>query len=249
MSIDHDLHQMLFQKRETQTQHLEYNQEFQYYNAIASGDLDGVSRYFMKEDDQAYASNEYGRLSADRLRNARYHFVVAVALITRICVEHGMERETAYTLSDIFIQKMDHAQTVSQVAALHNTMVVDFTRRMQKQQKKHAYSIYVIRAIEYISAHLHDKLRTAEIAEAVSINRGYLSTLFYQETGVQLHAYILSRKIQAAAQLITTSEMPYSEIASYYGFSSQSHFIQCFRNETGYTPRQYRTLFYHSSEV
>ena len=36
MSIDHDLHQMLFQQREAQTQHLEYNQEFQYYNAIAS---------------------------------------------------------------------------------------------------------------------------------------------------------------------------------------------------------------------
>ena len=46
MSIDHDLHQMLFQQREAQTQHLEYNQEFQYYNAIASGDIENVSRYF-----------------------------------------------------------------------------------------------------------------------------------------------------------------------------------------------------------
>lgn len=159
MSIDHDLHQMLFQQREAQTQHLEYNQEFQYYNAIASGDIENVSRYFMKEDDQAYSGDEYGKLSGDSLRNARYHFVVAVALITRICVEHGMERETAYTLSDIFIQKMDHLQTVSQVAALHNTMVVDFTKRMQKQKKENAYSIYVMRAIEYISAHLHDKLQ------------------------------------------------------------------------------------------
>ena len=163
MSIDHDLHQMLFQQREAQTQHLEYNQEFQYYNAIASGDIENVSRYFMKEDDQAYSGDEYGKLSGDSLRNARYHFVVAVALITRICVEHGMERETAYTLSDIFIQKMDHLQTVSQVAALHNTMVVDFTKRMQKQKKENAYSIYVMRAIEYISAHLHDKLQIAAI--------------------------------------------------------------------------------------
>ena len=56
MSIDHDLHQMLFQQREAQTQHLEYNQEFQYYNAIASGDIENVSRYFMKEDDQHTAA-------------------------------------------------------------------------------------------------------------------------------------------------------------------------------------------------
>ena len=134
MSIDHDLHQMLFQQREAQTQHLEYNQEFQYYNAIASGDIENVSRYFMKEDDQAYSGDEYGKLSGDSLRNARYHFVVAVALITRICVEHGMERETAYTLSDIFIQKMDHLQTVSQVA-LHNTMVGRFYQANAETEK------------------------------------------------------------------------------------------------------------------
>ena len=73
--------------------------------------------------------------------------------------------------------------------------------------------------------------------------------LFRQETGKSLHDYILAEKIHAAAQMITTSEMSFSEISQYYSFSSQSHFIQCFRKELGMTPLEYRKRYYRSSEV
>ena len=33
MNIEQELHKHLFQQREEQTQHLEYNLEFQFYNA------------------------------------------------------------------------------------------------------------------------------------------------------------------------------------------------------------------------
>ena len=99
----------------------------------------------MPENDDAYSGSEYGKLSQNSLWNARYHFVVAVALIARICVEHHMEREIAYTLSDVFVQKIDDCKTVAEIAALHNIMVRDFTKRMQLLQKA-AYSMHVARA-------------------------------------------------------------------------------------------------------
>ena len=107
MNINQDLQEQLFRQREEQICHLDYNQEFRYYNAVASGDMESVKEYLMPENDDAYSGSEYGKLSQNSLWNARYHFVVAVALITRICVEHHMEREIAYTLSDVFIQKID----------------------------------------------------------------------------------------------------------------------------------------------
>ena len=80
MNIEQELHKHLFQQREEQTQHLEYNLEFQFYNAVASGDMETVSRYCTAEQDETvYDGTEYGRLSENRLQNARYHFVVAVA--------------------------------------------------------------------------------------------------------------------------------------------------------------------------
>ena len=206
MNIEQELHKHLFQQREEQTQHLEYNLEFQFYNAVASGDMETVSRYCTAEQDETvYDGTEYGRLSENRLQNARYHFVVAVALITRVCVEQGMERETAYTLSDVLIQRMDRLTTVSEISALHNAMIRDFTRRMQEVRRAHAYSIHVSKAISYISAHLHEKLTTQDIADAISLNRSYLSTLFRREIGKTLHQYLLSAKLQSAAQLLTLS--------------------------------------------
>lgn len=76
-----------------------------------------------------------------------------------------MEREIAYTLSDVFVQKIDDCKTVAEIAALHNIMVRDFTKRMQLLQKA-AYSMHVARAIDYITIHLHEKLQTGNIADA-----------------------------------------------------------------------------------
>lgn len=250
MHMDRDLFQRMFQQREEQTQHLEYNLEFQFYNAVASGDMANVSRYLIDErNEEIYNGREYGHLSDDMVQNVRYHFVVAVALITRICVEHGLEREIAYTLSDLFIHRMDKQKSISEIITLQNEMVIDFTKRMRQLQKAHVYSIHVIKVMDYVSAHLHEKITTEQIADCLSLSRSYLSSLFHRETGKTLHHFILTEKIKAAAQLLTTSDMSYAEISEYYCFSSQSHFIQLFQKETGYTPSAYRKKFYQRSEV
>ncbi len=250
MSINDELHKKIFQCREEKLCHLEYNLEYQFYNSVALGDIKTASLYLMDtEKTDVYDGKEYGRLSDNALQNARYHFVVAVAMITRVCVEHGLNREKAYTLSDLFIQKMDRTETVSGILALHNEMVIDFTERMRKIRKENIYSIHVIKAMDYIYIHLHEKIKISQIAEELSLDRSYLSSLFSAETGMSIHQYIISEKIRSASHLLTSSEMKYSEIAEYYGFSSQSHFASCFRKETGYTPMNYRKMFYQKSEV
>lgn len=251
VSVNSDLSRRLFQQREEQIRHLEYNLEFQFYNSVASGDIANVSKYLIdtNENSDIYSSKEYGKLSENALQNARYHFVVAVALITRICVEHGLERETAYTLSDLFIQKMDHLTTITDVSELHNEMVIEFTKRMREVQKENVYSIHVAKAMDYISQHLHEKIKTEQIADVLSLNRSYISSLFHQETGKTLHQYIISEKIKSAAQMLITSDVSYLDAAEYYCFSSQSHFIQCFQKETGFTPMEYRKRFYQKSGV
>ena len=39
-----------------------------------------------------------GVLSKNALTNLKYHFVITVALVTRYCIEGGMETEQAYRL-------------------------------------------------------------------------------------------------------------------------------------------------------
>ena len=73
-----------------------------------------------------------------------YHLVVSVALTSRICVEGGMSHDAAYTLSDIYIQRMDKLNSEEEIAKLHEALVFDFTKRMKKLSKEHIFSKQIL---------------------------------------------------------------------------------------------------------
>lgn len=55
-------------------------------------------------------------------------------MITRLCVEHGLEQELAYTMSDLYINKMDELQQAEAIISLQNDMLLDFTQKMATSQ-------------------------------------------------------------------------------------------------------------------
>lgn len=73
-----------------------------------------------------------GKLSEDKKRNVQYHYIICISMITRLCIEKGMPSETAYTLSDLYIQKVDVMDDPEEINKLHRKMVYDYTDRMKK---------------------------------------------------------------------------------------------------------------------
>ena len=72
------------------------------------------------------------------------------------------------------------------------------------------------------------------------MSASYLSRLFKKETGLSVSSYIRQQKIEMAKNLLRFSDSSMIEIANQLAFSSQSHFIQQFREVTGITPKKYR---------
>lgn len=250
MSMNKELNEKLFQRREEQLNHVEYDHEYKYYDNITTGNIEEVQKILANPKDiNRYESPEYGKLSKDFLRNIRYHFVVSTALITRLCAEKGLERELAYTLSDLYIGKMDAAKTAEQIIMIHNEMLMDFTQKMANLPKQQVYSIQIVKAIDCILKHRNDKLTVQDIADRLGINRSYLSSLFKKETGKNISAFIREEKIKAAANMLKFSEYSYGDIAEYFGFASQSHFIKCFREQTGLSPKEYRKKYSKNQEL
>ena len=250
MSMNKELNAKLWERREEQIHHVEYDHEYKYYDNIAEGRIEEVQKVLADpKDTTRYEEPEYGKLSKDFLRNMRYHFVVSTALITRLCVEKGLERELAYTLSDLYIGKMDIAKTAEQIIVLHNEMLMDFTRKMADLPKQKVYSIQIVKAIEYIQKNRNSKLTVQDIAGKLNINRSYLSSLFKKETGKSISDFIREEKIRAAANMLKFSEYSYSDIAEYFSFASQSHFIECFRKQTGLSPKEYRKKYSRNQEL
>ena len=233
------------QKNEESLSHRPLEVEYSFYQAVCSGDMDFVEKNCREN---AFINLEgMGILSTNPLTNIKYHFVVTVAMITRRCVEAGMELEQAFRLSDFYILKMDSCTSIEAITKLHTQMAIDYTRKMILVKKNMILSKPVVLCMDYIYSHINQRISVDELAEQVNLSPSYLSRLFKKELSISLSDYICERKIEKAQNLLRYSDYSLIEIANYLAFSSQSYFIQTFRKIVGVTPKKYRDHYYRTS--
>ena len=93
-------------------------------------------------------------------------------------------------------------------------------------------------------AHIRERITIEDLADVFGVSASYLSRLFKKETGISVSEYIREQKIHVAKNLLRFSDYPMIDIANRLSFSSQSHFIQQFREAVGVTPKKYRDEHY-----
>jgi YesN/AraC family two-component response regulator len=228
-----------FIMRENETFHAPYSPEFSFYIAVKSGETDKVSQLCKSEFSE---KNGFGKLSENPLQNIKYHFVVTAALISRYCIEGGMEHETAYSLSDLYIQKADVCTSASQISQLHAEMSADYAQRMKKLRKNKIFSKQITRCVDYIYNNLHKRIFISDLAKYTGLNPSYLSRLFKKETGITVTEYIQNRKIETAKNMLKYSSYLPSQIASILAFPNQSYFVEVFKKKVGMTPKKYQDI-------
>jgi AraC-like DNA-binding protein/ligand-binding sensor protein len=84
------------------------------------------------------------------------------------------------------------------------------------------------------------KLSLEEIAGVSGLSAPYFSTIFREEMGENLSAYLNRLRVEKAAGLLTESKAALNEIAEACGFEDQSWFSKIFKNYMGISPGRYR---------
>jgi AraC family transcriptional regulator, transcriptional activator of pobA len=79
-------------------------------------------------------------------------------------------------------------------------------------------------------------------AENIHLSSNYLGDLIKKETGKSPQEHIQLKLMDIAKQRIFDTSKSVSEIAYELGFKHSQHFSRMFKNETGYTPNEYRSL-------
>lgn len=241
MNTERDLNYRLYIQREENFSRTSYSQEFERYNDVSSGDINKVKQNFTAVKKNFYEGK--GTLSDDPVTNVRYHVIIATALVSRACINGGMNHDVAYTLSDIYIRRADKCNNADELIDILGEMQIDFAERMRKLKKQNIISIHIRKCIDYIYDHLHEKLTVKSVAEYLNINESYLSKLFVKETGRGFREFIIDAKISASKNMLIYSEFSQLDISLSLGFSSQSAFINVFRKATGQTPAKFREMY------
>ena len=100
----------------------------------------------------------------------------------------------------------------------------------------------VIRALEYIDAHLSDpRLTVARVASALDISPAYLSEIFVEQAGQRMSRHIAVLRVNLAKKLLETTEWQVKRVALETGHANPNWFCHIFSVHTGMTPGQYRS--------
>lgn len=235
---------LLFENQEYERIHNPYDQEFREFSSIENGDLEQLKRS-LEED----YPGEIGTLAKDPLRHAKNRAIVVITLACRSSIRGGLTPEIAFSLSDSYIQRVEECNDIPTLFHLFHSAEYQYAqmvKELKKQREGNAdrdWNPHIAKCKDYIYVHLHSKISVQNIAEELGINPNYLSELFHKCENISLTDFIRQEKINLAKNLLIYSKYSYTEIASYLGFSSQSHFGKQFKQLTELTPRQYRQLY------
>jgi AraC-like DNA-binding protein/mannose-6-phosphate isomerase-like protein (cupin superfamily) len=92
--------------------------------------------------------------------------------------------------------------------------------------------------IEYVNNHIDDDITVIELSEHFFLSKFHLSREFKKYTGTTIHRYIVQKKLIEAKELILKGA-PITDVYEQCGFGDYSNFFRAFKNEYGFTPKQF----------
>ena len=147
-----------------------------------------------------------GVMAPNQLRQMKNTFIVTATLATRAAIEGGLSVDEAFSLSDLYIKKCETLDTPDRIMNLQYHMIVDITSQVQQLRFGGAPSPLVLQVTKYVRSHISEHISTEDVAGALFLSRGYLSTSFKKETGISLSDYIMSVKIEEAKRLLYATD-------------------------------------------
>jgi YesN/AraC family two-component response regulator len=105
----------------------------------------------------------------------------------------------------------------------------------------------VFKITNYIKKNCAEKLTLDSLAKEVYLSKSYLSSIFKQETGMSLTAYITKVRVEKSKKMLLEDGVSLAIISSQCGFKDQSYFTKVFKKETGVSPKRFRNNYFGDS--
>lgn len=215
--------------------HNSYDQEQAIMSIVSKGDVAALKSWL----EFAPAISE-GTLAKEQLRQHKNIFIVSATLVSRAAIRGGMDVNDAFSISDFYIQRCELLYSLNDITNLQYRMILDYTERVSRLRINQNNSKLLIDVANYIYHHISEPIKTEDIANSLYLSRPYLSKKFKEETNENIAEYIIKEKINEAKRLLRYSNKTLTQISSYLGFSSPSHFSRVFKKHTNLSPSEYK---------
>jgi signal transduction histidine kinase/AraC-like DNA-binding protein/ABC-type sugar transport system substrate-binding protein len=143
------------------------------------------------------------------------------------------------------IQRLDGAYvTLQSKAVLSDAETAAAIRRALAPHERSPQQTgsLVKHAVAYIHQNYRAPLTRQEIADAIGVNKDYLSRIFRRELGLSPWEYLNRYRVGRAKELLRSTHTSIAAIAAEVGFPDPAYFSRVFQKEAGCSPRAYRDV-------
>jgi AraC family transcriptional regulator len=99
----------------------------------------------------------------------------------------------------------------------------------------------LVRVLEYVEAHLSERLDLRVLAKEAGISPFHFAALFTKAVGATPHRHVQHLRMQTAKAMLCDTDKTIFDVALSCGFRSASHFAAAFRQRFLQSPTEYRT--------
>lgn len=109
-------------------------------------------------------------------------------------------------------------------------------------QKESVIHMRMQKILAYIESHYGEDITLKDLSKSADISKSECGRCFKVSMNTTPYKYLTEYRLSKAAKLLKQTTDPIGNIASDVGFHQMSHFGKCFKEKTGYSPKEYREL-------
>jgi AraC-like DNA-binding protein len=94
----------------------------------------------------------------------------------------------------------------------------------------------------FVAERLQEDIALDALADRLGVSRRHLTRLFREQVGLSIGAFQQCKRLDAAKELLTRTDLPVDEVAFRVGFDSGSALARALRRRDGLSPREIRRL-------
>ena len=234
---DASLLEETYQTKENQQHNQTYAIEEQILRLVRTGNYRGFKN--IEFSDSNY---HLGVTGSTALRQLKNDIIITTTICTRAAIEGGLDYDSAYKLSDYFIQSSERLNSIERLYELLSKVGYSFAEKVANSKTPVSTDGCIQKAIRYIQQNTNQYLTVGDVAAYVGFSKSYFSAYFKKTLGFSVSAFILRCKLEEGKELLQYTNKSISTISTFLCFSSQSHFQTAFKKQFGMTPNECRRM-------
>ncbi|MCR8644018.1 response regulator [Paenibacillus sp. N1-5-1-14] len=182
---------------------------------------------------------------ADRnisFKDYQIYLLEMMTTILKAAKDANVDLDTVFGMNSMPLAQLYQFTNLSETKSwfLHICM------RMMEQissARQSTYTHLVNKAIHYTKEHYAESdISIQKVCDHLHISAGYFSSIFKKETKLTFVTYLLQVRMEAAKELLRTTDLRALDIAEKVGYADANYFSHSFRKFVGQSPKEYRNV-------